>query len=198
MKSTRASPRAEQILEGLEQIFLGEGFRKVTIGDLVRRLRCSRQTLYQLAETKPALVLRVLDRCLARIRRKGIEASSARHDIRERIVALVEPGVTELRGASQSFFADVAAFPAAKRLLQRHQAVRRKEAEALIRDGIRQGAFRRFDSRLAAEVFFAAVQRVMDPAFLAAVGLSPSDAIRQAEELLLSGLMPRTARRRRR
>lgn len=197
MKSTKKSPRCEQILEGLEEIFLREGFRKIAVGDLVARLHCSRQTLYRLAENKDALVLQVLERRLARIRRKGAEAVAARRDVRERIIALVEPGVTELRGASQSFFADVAAFPAAKRLLQQHQIARRKEAEALIRAGIRQGVFRRFDSRLAAEVFFASVRRVMDPAFLAEVGLSPSDAIRQAEDLLLGGLAPRSVRRRR-
>jgi len=196
VKSTKKSPRIEQILQGLEEIFLREGFRKVAVADLVRRLHCSRQTLYQLAETKDALVLRVLDRSLARIRRKGTEAAASRRDIRERIVALVEPGVTELRGTSRVFFEDVAAFPAAKRLLEEHQIARRKEAEALIRAGIRQGVFRRFDSRLAAEVFFASVQRVMDPAFLAEVGLSPSDAIGQAEDLLLGGLAPRAARRR--
>jgi AcrR family transcriptional regulator len=195
--SSRSS-RGEQILAGLEDIFLREGFRKVAIGDLARRLHCSRQTLYQLAETKESLVLLVLGRCLERIRRKGTEAAAARRDIRERIVALVEPGVSELRRASRVFFTDVAASPEATRLLRRHQIARREEAEALIRAGVRQGAFRSFDSRLVAEVIFAAVQRVMDPTFLVEVGVSPSDAIQQAEDLLLGGLVRRGEPRRRR
>ena len=41
--------RRNQIVDGLEEVFLKEGFRKVRIEELASRLRCSRQTLYRLA-----------------------------------------------------------------------------------------------------------------------------------------------------
>jgi len=197
MKSIEKSPaserppvaRGERLREGLEEIFLREGFRRVTIGELAARLHCSRQTLYQLAPSKEELFLLVLERSLSRIRRMGSDAARARGDIRERLVALVEPGVSELRQASSLFFADVAGFPPAKRRLERHQSERRRDVRALIEEGIRQGTFSGFDSQLAAEVFVSAVQRVMDPDFLVEVGLSPSEAIREAETLLLYGLL---------
>ncbi len=181
--------REERLREGLEEVFLREGFRRVTIGDLAARLHCSRQTLYQLASSKEDLFLLVLDRFLSRIQRMGSEAARARDDSRERLVALVEPGVSELRQASSLFFADVAGFPPAKRRLERHQTERRQDVRTLIEEGIRRRTFNGFDSHLAADVFVAAVQRVMDPDFLVEVGLSPSEAIREAESLLLYGLL---------
>lgn len=193
-----APARSAQLLDGLEDIFLREGFRRVTVGELAARLRCSRHTLYQLAAGKDALVIRVLDRLLSRIRRIGTEAAAARSDLRERIVALVEPGVSELRHASNLFFSDVAGLPAAKRLLDHHQAARRAQAQELIDAGIRQGTFRGLNSHLAAEVILAAVQRIMEPAFLVDVRLSPSEAIREAEELLLHGLLHLSGRKARR
>lgn len=44
--------RQEQVLDGLEEIFREEGFRRLTIGELATRLRCSRSTLYAMAPTK--------------------------------------------------------------------------------------------------------------------------------------------------
>ena len=44
--ATRFSPRQVEILDTLQALFLAEGFRHLTIGDLVDRLRCSRRTLY--------------------------------------------------------------------------------------------------------------------------------------------------------
>lgn len=184
-----ATPRGEHLLDGLEDIVLREGFRRVTIGELASRLHCSRHTLYQLAESKEQLILLVLARVLGRIRRMGLEAAGARSDIRERIVALVEPGVSELRRATSLFFADVAAFPAAKRLLEQHQNARREDTQRLLDEAIRSRTFRDINSRLAAEVIVAAVQRVMDSSFLVEVGLSAADAIRGAEDLLLHGLL---------
>jgi AcrR family transcriptional regulator len=188
-RPARPSARGRQLLDGLEEIILREGFRRVRIGELAARLHCSRQTLYQLAASKEELVLLVVDRVLRRIRRMGTDAASARRDVRDRIVALVEPGVSELRQASSLFLADVASFPPTKRLLEQHQRARREELQRLLEEGIRVRAFRGIDSRLAAEVIMAAVQRVMDSNFLVDVGLSAGDAIRGAEDLLLHGLL---------
>jgi len=183
------SPRARAVIDGLEAIFLREGFRRVSVGELAARLHCSRQTLYALAPSKEELFLLVLDQLLARIRRLGLEAAAARGDVRERIVACVEPGVSELREASRAFFADVAGFPRAKRRLDLHQAARRGDISRLLEDGIRAGAFRGVHPHLAAEIILAAVRRAMEPAFLLEAGLLPSDAIAEAEDLLLYGLL---------
>ncbi len=69
-----ASRRREEILDAVEEIFQKEGFRRVTIGELSTRLRCSRRAFYELAGTKEEVFLLVLKRLLARIRQDGEEA----------------------------------------------------------------------------------------------------------------------------
>ena len=62
--SDKLSPRGEQLLAQLEEIFFEQGYRRITVGALAARLRCSRATLYALAPSKEELFLRVLDRVL--------------------------------------------------------------------------------------------------------------------------------------
>ena len=192
------SPRRHHLLEQLEEIFLAEGFRRVSVGELASRLRCSRRTLYELAPTKEALFLTVLNRLLERIRETDRENARALRDPGESIAAAFEAGVRELRTASSRFMEDVRSLPPAKRLLERHQKMRLAAGREVIQQGIRRRRFRRVDSRLAAEATLAAVQRVMEPEFLADSSLSLSQAIEQVEDLILNGLLhPDNARPRR-
>ncbi len=75
-KEESPTPRQAEVLEAMETLFLTEGFREVTVEELARRLRCSRRTLYLLASTKEEMFMRVLDRFLARLRRKGWEGAA--------------------------------------------------------------------------------------------------------------------------
>src|SRR3954464_9061148 len=63
-RSRTGSLRQRDILDQLQALFMAEGFRHFTIGDLVDRLRCSRRTLYSLAPSKEELVLVVIGRLL--------------------------------------------------------------------------------------------------------------------------------------
>jgi AcrR family transcriptional regulator len=183
------SPRGEQILDGLEEIFFADGFRRVRVGELAARLRCSRASLYALAPSKEELFLRVLDRVLSRIRRFGQQAAAKREDVRERIVALLSPGMSEMQAASSVFFSDIERLPSARRMLEDHQRMRLEETEAIIEQGIGQGKFRGVHTQLVAEVFMVAVQRVMDPRLLVENRLSAGEAIGEIEDLFLHGLL---------
>jgi AcrR family transcriptional regulator len=183
------SPRGEQILDRLEEIFFGEGFRRVTVGELAARLHCSRATLYALAPSKEELFLRVLDRVLGRIRRLGRRAAAEQSDVRGRIVAYLSPGMSEMQAASGVFLADIASLPAAREILESHQRTRREEMGAIIDEGIGRGAFRGVHTRLVAEVMMVAIQRVMDPQLLVENRLSAGEAIGEIEDLFLHGLL---------
>ena len=54
--------RQARLLGEIEAIYLAEGFRGSTVGELAARLRCSRRALYELAPSKEELFLRVLGR----------------------------------------------------------------------------------------------------------------------------------------
>jgi AcrR family transcriptional regulator len=191
------SARGEEILDGLEEIFFAEGFRGVGVGQLAARLHCSRASLYALAASKEELFLRVLDRVLRRIRRLGHDAAAKRADVRDRIVALLSPGMSEMQTASNVLFSDIASLPAARRMLEAHQRARLKETGAIIEEGIGQGKFRGVHTQLVADVLMVAVQRVMDPRQLAENRLSAGEAIGEVEDLFLHGLLhPRVVNRR--
>ena len=189
------SEREEHLLEALEEIFLQEGFRRVAVGELAARLHCSRATLYALAPSKERLFLLVLERLLARIRGMGSAAYAEGAAAEDCIIRAMAPGVTELRKSSVAFFADIAGFAPAKRMLAEHQRTRVDEACRTIEDGIRKGALRGVHLRLVAEGMLAAVQRVMDPEFLSEAGLRMSEAVEEIEDLFLHGLLHPRRRR---
>lgn len=191
----KQSPRGTALLNSLEEIFLGEGFRRVTVGELAARLHCSRTTLYALAPSKEGLFLRVLERLLARIRQRGQAAAAEQADVRNRIVAHLLPGAREMRAASGLFFSDIASLPAARKLLTDHQRARREEMAAIIDEGIRSGAFRGVHTSLVADVLLVAIQRVMDADVLAENQIAAGEAIAEIEDLFLHGLLhpPRVA-----
>ena len=183
------SPRAAELLERLEDIFLQEGFRRVRIGELAARLHCSRRTLYTLAPSKEELFLRVLDLVLRRIDRAGRAAVKKELDPRRQVTAFIEPGSAELREATPTFFADIASLPAAKQRLEVHQASRRDQLGDIVRAGLHTGEFRNLDADLVAEVMMVAYRAATDPPFLARADLSLNESVRQSRELLLEGLL---------
>ncbi len=183
------SERLEQILDELEGIYLAEGFRRLGMGELAARLHCSRRTLYSLAPTKPDLFLRVLDRFLRRIREIGRARAQAHEDPRERIGALLEPGISETREASPAFTADVDGWAPSRRMLDRHQRERMSLLREIVEEGVRTGAFRGVHAELVAEVMLAAVQRVRDPALLRRTGLSMGEAFEECSKLIRHGLL---------
>lgn len=181
--------RDERLLDRLEDLYLREGFRGVGVGELAARLRCSRRTLYELAPSKESLFLLVLDRFLARIRTLGQERVEAERDLARRIEALLEPGITETRRASEAFSADVAAFAPARQLMDDHQRRRMEMLREVVEEGSRRGIFRGVHSLLVAEVMLAAVGRVRQPDFLHASKMSMSQAFAECSHLLRHGLL---------
>lgn len=183
------SPRAQQTLAAVEEIFLRDGFRRVSVRELAARLRCSRRTLYELAPSKEELFVRVLEIFLQRIREEGDAAAAAAPDLAGRIEHYLRPGITEVARATNVFFADVAELPTAKRMLDEHQRRRIAGLRGLVSEGARRGIFRGLDPHLVAEVFIGAYRRVSQPDFLAASKLSITEAYAELSRLLRHGLL---------
>jgi AcrR family transcriptional regulator len=184
-----ARPKAPSRLEALEEIFLAEGYSRVRIGELAARLRCSRRTLYEVAPTKDQLFVRVLDGLLARIREKGDAAVRAAETLEEKLAAYLAPGIEETRHATRLFARDVAALPAARRLLEQHQRTRLRVVRELVEEGVRRKVFRGFDPHLVAEVMTVAYRRATEADFLSETKLSLSEAYRELSALLRHGLL---------
>jgi AcrR family transcriptional regulator len=184
-----ANGRLETLAAGLEEIFLCEGYRRMTVGELAARLHCSRRSLYVLAPSKEELFLLTLDRMLGRMMRLSRTAAQRETDSPAKIEAYVRPQLTEATGATASFFADIESLPNAKRRLEEHQAACRRELEELIEEGVRCGECRRVHAAVAAQLMIAGYRAVTDADYLATVAVSSSDAVREATDLLLYGLL---------
>jgi AcrR family transcriptional regulator len=187
--AARGGSRADDLLERLEEIFLREGFRRVTIGELATRLRCSRRSLYEQAGSKHELFVLVLDRFLRRIEATGRGAAAAAESFEDRITAFIEPGIDELRGASPAFFADIAGLPIARDRLAAHQETRKLQLEKILAAGMRARAFRKVHPSVAARAMVAAYRAVTDATFLASVDVTSAEATREVEGLFLHGLL---------
>lgn len=184
-----AGSRQEQILDGLEDVFLREGFHRVTVGGLASRLRCSRRALYELAPSKEELFVLVLERLLRRIRERGDEGGARATTLPDRIEAYLAPGIAEVRRATRFFTADLATLPEAKRVFDEHQRVRLAGLRAIIAEALDQGVARGFDPHLVAEILSIAYRRASEPDFLAETNLSMTEAYREIGQLLCHGLL---------
>ncbi len=185
----RPPGRLQEICGGLEEIFFREGYRRVTVGELASRLHCSRRALYRLAPRKEELFLLVLNRLLRRIERAGEEGIDRASDSAERITAMIRPGITEPMGCTATFFADIAGLPAAKRLLEQHQEERLNRLRELIEQGVSRKECRALHGEVAAQAMLAAYRAITDPKFLMTVDVSLGDALQEAQDLFLHGLL---------
>lgn len=180
--------RQQAVLADLEGIFLRYGFRRLTIQELAARLRCSRRTLYELAPSKDELVLLVVDRLLQRTGREAMAKAHALDNPIERVHAYISTASNSLHRETEAFSVDVAAEPAVHRLFQDHYHFATSVVARLIQDGIDRGQLRGVNPQLVAEVLYAGLDRLQEPAVLRLTRLNNAKAIQQLFDLLVYGL----------
>lgn len=189
LSPAKLSPRQQEILDDMGNIFISEGFRHLTIADLSARLQCSRRTLYEIAPNRTELVLIAIDRRLRRVGRRGAESLKTIDDPRELLQQYMLAGQSELYFTDVRFTEDAADDPAVGRLMTNHFRYHVAVVQAIIDYGIQRGAFRSIDTRVVAEVIGASLARFADPDFgHHTAGLTFEDASRELVSLLLTGL----------
>lgn len=184
------STRQEEVLDVVERVFLREGIRAVRMSALASEAECSLSTLYELAPSKEALLLLVLDRMMRRIARNGWAAVEAATDPIARIRAL-HSGALEASSQGPQFLEAVSSYPPAQLLFDRWIATGRDALAALIEDAVQAGQFRPVRAPLIAEAMFAAMLRFTDPDFTRSSTVETRDALAELIEMALDGLRPR-------
>jgi AcrR family transcriptional regulator len=185
------SRRQVEILNALESVFLAEGFRHLTVADLVERLRCSRRTLYSLAPSREELVLVVIDRLLTNMGIEARWAADQHDDPGDAIATYLGTAVTTLRFAQPAFTEDLEAYLPTKHLYDRHLAIALRVLGRLVQEGADAGLFHELHPPLVAEILDAAVERIRRPEVLARAGISSSEAIDELSSLIRVGLQLR-------
>ncbi len=116
----RAGGRAEQVLDGLVEIFLEEGFAHLGVAEMAQRLSCSKSTLYAVAPSKEQIVTRAV-RHFFRTATERVEASAAEARTDEdRLLTYLRAIAEELTPAGRAFIRDVEGFGPARQIYRRN------------------------------------------------------------------------------
>jgi len=181
-------PRHREILDQLEMVFLSEGFSSVTVTQLAASVGCSRRTLYELAPSKDALVLIVLDRFLHRVGRSALNNVDPNKSIAEQVRSYIN-GALELQRLTAAFADDLADDPPARRLLDRHFRYVMSVSESLIERGIGAGEFRSVSPGVAAGMLAGSGLYFSQPGILDDVGMTRDEASHEMTDIVLRSLL---------
>ena len=122
-RTPRGSARRAEILDGLVEIFLAEGFLAFSLDDLAARLQCSKSTLYGVAPSKEQVTTAVVRTFFREATARVDERAEAVRDPVARIGAYLHAISEELTPASSWFFADVNAFAPAREIYARNTSI---------------------------------------------------------------------------
>lgn len=184
------TPTARQraLLEGLEELFLAEGFVDFTLEDLASRMRCSKSTLYAIAASKEQLAVKVVAHffmCAA----ERIEDKIAGVDHARELLECYLAGVSEqLNRASARFMSDVANFGPARETYEMNSKAAAERIRSFITKGVADGVFRDVHATLIAELATILVEGIQTGVVGARAKVSDAEAFTALSGLLLDGL----------
>jgi AcrR family transcriptional regulator len=172
----RPSARRTELLNGLVEIFLAEGFARFSLEDFATRLQCSKSTLYVVAPSKEQLITAVV-RAFFRRATERVEARlAAETDPVRRISVYLEAIAGELAPAAAAFYTDLDSFEPAREIYSRNTVLAARRVRDLVGDAEQPG-------------------RPVDAAFIGAVAAKAMESIQQGELRTLTSLDDATAYR---
>lgn len=180
--------RQAELLDELERVFLAEGFARFTLDDLALRLRCSKSTLYALADSKEQLALRVIKHFFRKAT-AGVEAQTVtEQDPALRVTAYLNAVARALAPAGPAFRRDLDAFAPGRAVYETNTALAADRVRELIADGVAQGRFREVHPALVADTVTTLMLRIGRGDTARATGLDDAAAYRELAALLLHGI----------
>lgn len=181
----RGARGREALLDDLIELYLGEGFLRFGVAELAARLRCSKSTLYLIAESKEQLIVTAV-RAFFRRATEHVETRVAEHAGSASAVGVYLAAIAEeLRPASPAFFADLDAFEPAGRIYQQNTRIAARRVQALVRsvDDAPGPLTSAFVGAVAGQVMEAIHRGEIE----ALTGLDDSNAYHQLAALLTAG-----------
>jgi AcrR family transcriptional regulator len=186
---TSDAGRHGPLLESIQGIVLAEGFAHLKVGDLARRLRCSKTTLYKIAPSKKELILAVIDRVTDQAYADSLRCiADASITERERLRRWLKNVQVWQDKGSEAFWRDLTAWPPGAELLERKAYRTVLGIRGVIEAGITKGEFRPVNSAYAAYVIALGARATHDSTVLRATGLTSGEAISELAGLVLDGL----------
>jgi AcrR family transcriptional regulator len=180
--------RQAELLDQLEELFLAEGFARFTLDDLALRLRCSKSTLYALAQSKEQLAHRVIKHFFRKAT-QAVEAQTVTEtDPALRVTAYLSAVARALAPAGPAFHRDLDSFAPGREVYERNTALAADRVRELIAEGVTQGHFRAVHPALVADTVTTLMFRIGRGDTGRATGLDDATAYRELAALLLHGV----------
>ncbi len=188
MKPRRQSEHLERLLDAAEELFSQEGFLHFTTDELAQRLHCSKRTLYEIGSGRDRIFEVILQRRTTRLERSLFAQVDSAPNTEAALMASVEAIVGSLEGVSPIYLRDIQLFPPGMKMVKGFQ---RQLADAItraIKRGEKEHLFRRIEPRVAAEALLAAINRMIQPDFLAISSVTAAQAVGQVFQIFWGGL----------
>lgn len=185
MSPTRRTARQTDLLERLVALITSEGFAGLTLDDLAERLRCSKTTLYQLANSKQDLVREAVKHYFRGATTAVEKRVADTSDPAERVAVYLTEVATQLRPLSRPFLDDMAAFEPAREVYQANTRAAADRVRRLINDGVAVGAFREVHAAFVGEVTAATMESIQRGEVAARTGLTDADAYAELASLII-------------
>ncbi len=185
------SPRVRRILDELEMVMHTQGFLHLSMDDLARTLRCSKGTLYRLADSREDLFDLALRQWCARVRDDGWNAADATDNWAERFEGYCRASVSSMKrcNTSTAFWQDVKRSPRGRAIFIEHQKLRIDGLEALVRLGGASENVRNVNPRLLAELMLRCMALMIDPDFSSSIGMRVEDAVEEWYRIIEFGIL---------
>ena len=182
----RGSTRRTEILHGLVDIFLAEGFLQFSLEDLATRLQCSKSTLYAVAPSKEQLIAAVV-RSFFRGATDRVERTLATEvEPVVRIHVYLEAISNELAPASNRFFADLASFAPAREIYLQNTAIAARRVQDLV--GAAKGPSSTVDAAFLGVVAGTMMESIQRGEVAAATSITDAQAYRLLANLIVAGV----------
>ncbi|MDL9937783.1 TetR/AcrR family transcriptional regulator [Gordonia sp. ABSL1-1] len=183
-----ATRRRAALFDDLVTLMLAEGFAHLSVADIAQRLRCSKSTLYTLADSKEQLATAAVTHFFKRATREVEDRVAASTDVRERVVIYLLAVGEALSVASDQFMRDLDDFGPTHALYERNTVAASARVAELISAGADAGVFRSVDAGFAADLTATMMRRIQRREVRDATGLDDATAYRQLASILFAGI----------
>ncbi len=183
-----ATARRTTLFDHLVELFLREGFAHLTLDDIAARLRCSKSTLYTLAESKEHLVRAVTVHFFRGATEDVERRLEAAEGARFRITTYLLAVGRALDSASMQFMADLDGFTPAREVYQTNTRIAAQRVQQLIAEGVAAGEFRDVHAAFAGELAATMMERIQQGKVRAGTGLDDAAAYRELAAILTAGI----------
>lgn len=177
VRSSALSGRQSDVLAALEEVFLAEGFRHLTIGDMAALAHTSRRTIYHLGQSKEEVVVGVVDRFFNSMGKEALRRAHDAPTVHDQIDAYLSASVERNRRASRQFVHDVENYLPTSHVYDRHQEIAIRELESIVRTAMDRGEVTSGSPALWAEMLGAVIRHLRDPEVLDRIGVTRSEAL---------------------